>query len=690
MRQISTLTALTVILSVAVVAPAAEPPARDHDITVEDYFTIANILEVAVSPDGRTAAYIENRWEPPAEKRNADLWTVDLASRESLRLTFDQASESSPEWSPDGRWIYYLAGYNRGDADAAPWDGSTQVWRISTEGGQPQAMTRIADGVHQFELARDGRALYYTSGSEQTDDEWRDLRERFDSLEYGHGVTTFTELRKLDLTSWRTTELVAADRVIQDFDVAGDGRVAMITTPDEELIHNEGWSRVDVWDPASGEVTVVTPDGWRAAHPSPYGWINEVRWSEDGDLLAFSISFDGYPTLLYAAGRGQNDYRLVELPRPEGVHVTGGSLAWRPGRRDLCFIGDHKARGRVYSVTGVSAGGATATAVITPGDVTVDGFDFAGPGTGPVIITSTLTDPPDLYRVEDDGRLARITRVNPQVDAWKLPSIEIVQWTSADGTTVEGILELPPGRDPSDGPLPLVVELHGGPTSDTKYRFRYWIYGRTLMAANGYALLSPNYRGSTGYGDRFLVELIGRENDIDVQDILSGVDAMIDRGVADPDRLAVMGWSNGGFLTNCLITSTRRFRAASSGAGVIDQVLQWGIEDTPGHVINFMSGKLPWADAQKYREGSPLYALGEVQTPTLIHVGGDDPRVPVAHSQTLYRALKHYLNVPTELVIYPGEGHGLSTYEHRKAKMEWDLAWFERYLMGGEPDLPAP
>ena len=145
------------------------------------------------------------------------------------------------------------------------------------------------------------------------------------------------------------------------------------------------------------------------------------------------------------------------------------------------------------------------------------------------------------------------------------------------------------------------------------------------MPANGYALLSPNYRGSTGYGDDFLVELIGRENDIDVKDILAGVDAMIERGIADPDRLAVMGWSNGGFLTNCLITSDPRFKAASSGAGVIDQVIQWGVEDTPGHVINFMVGRLPWADPDEYRAGSPLYRLGGVTTPTLIHVGGQRP-----------------------------------------------------------------
>ena len=212
---------------------------------------------------------------------------------------------------------------------------------------------------------------------------------------------------------------------------------------------------------------------------------------------------------------------------------------------------------------------------------------------------------------------------------------------------------------------------------------RFWIYGRTLLPAKGYALLSPNYRGSTGYGDQFMTQLVGRENDIEVKDILAGVDSLIDRGIADPERLGVMGWSNGGFLTNALIAETDRFKAASSGAGVLDQVLQWAVEDTPGHVINFMSAALPWQNPEHYLEGSPLYGLASVTTPTLIHVGGSDPRVPPAHSRGLYRALKIYLDVPAELVVYPGAHHGLATYTHRKAKMAWDLAWFEKYLGAG-------
>jgi dipeptidyl aminopeptidase/acylaminoacyl peptidase len=246
---------------------------------------------------------------------------------------------------------------------------------------------------------------------------------------------------------------------------------------------------------------------------------------------------------------------------------------------------------------------------------------------------------------------------------------------------VEGLLELPPGYA-SDKPLPTIVNLHGGPTGCdlAPLQLPLMIHGRGLLAARGYAVLYVNYRGSTGYGDRFLTDLIGHENAIEVEDILKGVDHLIEKKIADKDRLGVMGWSNGGYLTNCLITGTDRFAAASSGAGVFDTTIQWGEEDTPGHVINYMKG-LPWEVAAEYQRTSPLYRLkNSFRTATLIHVGEKDARVPATHSRALYRALRHYVGAPSELVLYPDASHTITTYEHRIAKMKWDHAWFDKYL----------
>ena len=682
------LRSLVAWLLLAVVGVAAEP-VRDHAIDVDDYFTLGTILQVAVSPDGTRIAYVEQRWEGDAETRNADLWVVDVATKTRRRLTFDRAEESNPQWTPDGRFVCFTANVRRPGDDAPPHDGKTQVWRIASDGTALQALTREKAGIGRYELSADGRALWYTVVSEGTDEEWKDLRTRYKDLDYGHGVTKFTQVWRLDLESWRAEKLVDERRVISAMRVSPDGsKIAMVTTPDDELLHLEGWSRVDVWDAATRQVETVTPEGWRQDHGSPFGWIDGPAWSSDG-ALAFAVEFDGHPCRIYACEWNGAAHRTWELRRPEGVSVMGASLAWRGKTRELCFLGEARARARVHSIAEVRGGGQGADRVLTPGDHAVSAFHAPASGTPLGVVDSTVTDPPDVYLAREAGGLERITKVNPQVDSWKLPKISLVQWKAPDGREVEGILELPPDAEPGK-PLPMVVEIHGGPTASSLLHLQYWIYGRVLLPAKGYAVLSPNYRGSTGYGDAFLEELLGRENDVEVADILAGVDACVERGIADPDRLGVMGWSNGGYLTNCLVARTGRFKAASSGAGVVDQVIQWGTEDTPGHVVNFMGGRLPWAEPEAYRAASPMYALDRVTTPTLLHVGELDARVPAAHARAMYRALETYLGVPTELVVYPGAGHGLVKQKHRRAKMEWDLAWFEKYLGGTTAPEPAP
>ncbi len=681
MKYVSTALLLSLLVVATPIAVAGDSPQRSHGITPDDYFTLAAITEVALSPDGTMATFIEQRWEPPEPTRNSDLWVVEVANGTARRLTFDRAQEAAPRWSADGKVIYYTADATRPGDDTPPFDGTTQVWRMAPGGGEPHPVTRVAGGIGRFDLAGDGSALFFSTATTLVDGPFQELRRLFPDVEYGHGVTPFDAVNRLDLTTWRVTEVVPATRVIRALAVAPEtGLVAMVTTPDDEQIHAEGWSEVFVFDPKTGSAVNLTPESWRHTHPSPYGWVNDVSWSADGRALAYSVDFDGYPTLIYAAEWDNGDPSLSLVDRPPGISFKEGVLAWRGAGRDLAVIGHEKARSRLYVLDGIRNGRAEHLTTFTPGDTAVTAFDFDAAGRTAAVITATTTDPPDIYLVGPPRTQRRLTHANPQVDSWLLPQIEIVSWTSGDGTAVEGILELPPGYRPSDGPLPMIVEIHGGPTSATRLELQYWIYGRTLMAANGYALLSPNYRGSIGYGEDFLTDLIGHENDLDVEDILTGVDAMIERGVADPDRLGVMGWSNGGFLTNCLITRTDRFRAASSGAGVLDQNIQWATQDTPGHNINFMDGALPWQKPEAYRKASPLFGLGEAATPTLIHVGGDDPRVPPAHSRALYRALRQYLGVPTELVVYPGEKHSLSTSLHRKAKMEWDLAWFDFYL----------
>lgn len=685
---------LTCVLSLlallcGALALAADIPVRDHDIVPEDYFDIGTIYSCATSPGGQYTAYVESRWGEGKEGRQNDLWVVELKTRERLRLTFDGFGAGHLLWDPDGAWIYFTGSNERPGAEKPPYDGSRQVWRVGPSGGEPFPLTRVDDGVGQYDLARDGRSLYYTTGEEVYEENWKELRKEYSDLEYGHGVTELNAVWRLDLVGWRTEQVLPAERVIHEIALSPDlEKLALITTADDETIFKEGWSRVDVLDLASGEVARLTSQEWRQDHPSPFGWLEELAWSDDSRVLAFSISFDGYSPQVHVADweTGTGTVRRISLPTT--VTFDGG-LKWRGHSRTLCYRGERMAGIRVHAITDLEKGGQGKEKVLTPGDVVVNDYAFDARGKQLVAVFETTTHLGDVFVVDKKGRYVRITNVNPQVDRWKLPQIHHISWTGGDGDTVYGILELPPDYEPTDGPLPLIVELHGGPTSSTKNRLRLWIYGRALMASEGYALFSPNYHGSTGYGNAFLEALIGRENEIEVTDILTGMDAVIARGFGDPQRIGVMGWSNGGYLTNCLLTAApERFKAASSGAGVLDMVLQWGTEDTPGHVINYMQG-LPWEKLDAYIEGSPLYNLDQVTTPTLIHVGGADPRVPPAHSRALYRALYHYLDVPVELVVYPGEPHGLTTHENRLAKMKWDLAWFDKYLLengGQDPD----
>ena len=713
--------ALRVVCAVAtacLVIPAAVAQERTHDITPEDYFTIANVIAVAPSPNGGNVAYVEMRWQPPENRRNLDLWVVNTAGKRR-RLTFDFAADTGPQWSNDSRWIYFASARKTHAAGKSPHNGKRQVWRIRPDGSGLVQVTRVNKGVGRWQLAGDGASIYYEVRKERWDKgTFGKLRKQHKQLKYGHGNDKFSELFQIDLSGWRTKKLVAPGRVAREWRVSPDGqRIAMLTTPDSQLVSNEGWSRVDIFDTKSRKTSTLKDDLWRKGVASPYGWILGLAWSTDSSKLAFRVDWDGYPGETYVAEFGgvagsnaEKHPSTMMLPRPkrDGMRVTwvGGHMQWRPGTSDLCLNATFKAIDRVHCVTAIGGGKSGPDETLTENSKgSVGTFAFARDDKLFVFTQSTLTHPPDIFaagkRVGTSSKspFKRLTVVNPQVDRWKLPTIRDVWWKSKDGTLVHGILELPPGHVFAQGStgkdksgnnkqkqkrLPLVVEIHGGPTSAVRKRLRFWIYGRTLFAAKGWALLSPNYRGSTGFGDKFMVDLIGHKNDLDVDDILAGVDKLVADGIVDDKKMAVMGWSNGGYLTNCVIARTTRFKAASSGAGVFDSAMQWMIEDTPGHVVNFNQG-LPWMAGKAMMKSSPLYNAHKIKTPTLIHVGEKDARVPVQHSRALFRSLYRYLKVPAELVVYPGEPHGLGKHKHRKAKMLWDIAWFEHYVLGKKP-----
>lgn len=672
MRPLSTLCLFILLVSGGIQSPLAAQE-RTHDITPEDYATVNTITEIALSPDGKQVAYCLATWDKKADNRRTDLWVVNTDGKGKPRqLTSDRANDRHPKWSADGSAIYVLA--NRSEK------AKSQVWKVPLD-GKPTAVTELKDGVTGFDYASKADEVFYTVDAIAIDeDDFTALRKKFPNPEYGSGKRTVSELYRVGKNG-KPEKLIADKRYIREFDVTEDGkRIAMVTAIDDTVLKSEGESRVDVWE--GGKIATPPTDVYRAKAASPHAWLEHLTWNPDGTRFAFNAVFDAYPTEIIIGELKDSKWTTSRMPRPAGFHVHGyGSAIRWLNPATLVYTAEREATHRLHGYD-AAAGTSPDDWDNQPGQV-VYAFDAAPDAATAAVVCSQPGRMAELFAWHRGGRPEVIVDPNPHTKNWKLPKVQHVTWKAPDGTTVGGPLELPHEWKKGDKPLPLVVAIHGGPTTSSPNDLRFDPHnGRLYFAAKGYAVLCPNYRGSTGYGDKFVTDLIGNENDIEVKDILAGIQHLIKEGIADPDRIAVMGWSNGGYLTNCLITlkdPPLKIRAASSGAGILDTVAEWGFNDEPAYPKVFKQGH-PWQTPEVYKKTSPTYGLGYVKTPTLIHVGGNDVRCPPGHSRMLHRALKEYLNVPTELVVYPGEPHGLGKLSNRIAKMEWDLAWFEKYM----------
>ncbi|MFO0798807.1 MAG: S9 family peptidase [Gemmataceae bacterium] len=670
-------TAFLVLL--AVVPPAAAQP---RPVTPADYASVVTANEVAVSPDGTQVAYTVATWDEKADNRRTDLWVTTTDGKGTpRRLTSDRASDRHPKWAADGSAVYVLRNVKAKDSKEPPHDGTSQVWRVGVQGkAAPAAITKVSGGVTGYDYAAAAGYVFYTADDEVTDpDDFLKLRERYPRIEYGHGKRKVSVVYRLPANDGDAITIHAGKRYIREFAVSADGkRVAMITAPDDTVIRWEGDSRVDVWE--AGKVT-VTDQGWKKSAASPWPWLEGLAWNPAGDRLAYCTIFDAHPAELIACHLADGAWKSQRVPRRDNYQLRGYGTPLRWWQDTLYFVTDHQGFNDLQSWNPHNPDRFTQNHEMAGRDGVIYAFDLTAAGGHPVAVRGNHAG---LAEVVGPTRRP-LTDLNPQAKGWQLPSVEHVTWKAPDGTKVGGALELPAGYKKGASKLPLVVAIHGGPTTSSTAALQFDPHnGRLYFAAAGYAVLAPNYRGSTGYGDTFTTDLVGRENDLDVKDILAGIKHLIDAGIADPDRIAVMGWSNGGYLTNCLISladSPVRIRAASSGAGILDTVAEWGFNDEPAYPRVFKKG-LPWEVPDNYRRTSPTYQLGNVKTPTLIHVGEKDDRCPPGHSRMLYRALRENLSVPTQLCVYPGEPHGLGKLSHRRAKMEWDLAWFDRYLKG--------
>jgi len=685
-------------------------------ITLDEFLNTTDIAGARISPDGTAAVIgIETPdWKANTFRHALLLWTAEGG----LRPLTQAGSDEDAEWSPDGKWIAFqsdrpIVGQGGSDGEDGPASkdgddgpGTSRVWLIPVSGGEAQPLYKEKLDMHTFAWSPDGRTIYLSATIPLTHDEedakkedWKDVirwreQERGDMLlalpvadslartaavppphEAEQGEAAKGEAAKqadavVTLPMGAQT-IAKSSRLIAEIVPSPDGkRLAFLTDSISHRLENPSDTEVFVVAATGGEARQITHNQALEAG---------LKWSADGQRL--------YLVVRAAGGSLEGKYtdvqgRLYRMnPEDEkierlGADFTGSfeDFALLPSG-ELIAIGLKATEQQLYLVDG---------AKITklpgmPGSYA--GISAPRSGNGLLVKFSTINHPAQIYLAADShhpDRANPLTELNPvfadraQVD-WKPYS-----WKAPDGASVEGVLIFPPGQKDAKH-LRMLTLIHGGPADADGNRFGAdWYDWATLAASEGWLVFRPNYRGSSGYGDDFMLQIAPHLVSKPGEDILAGVDALVKDGYADPDKLAIGGYSYGGYMTNWLITATTRFKAAVTGAGAVEHAANWGNDDVTWDDAWYLSG-MPWETPEIYQSEAALFRMNKVKTPTHIVQGNSDVRVSYLEGVTLERALQQ-LGVPHSFLVFPGEGHGLSKNPwHGYIKVREELLWLDKY-----------
>ena len=713
------------VVSVAGLAVAASASAQTkRPMTFLDVQQMNQTGGVALSPDGRSALYTLSVPDWKEAKRFTDIWVVSatqgVGSARQLTFTKDK-NEITPRWSRDGSFF----GFSSNRDAIAPATGN-QLYAMRPDGGEARRITDAKDGVGAFAFTKDGRWLIYSAGKTDEQQVWAlsvaDLAAAPVQLtKHATPVTWWQESpdsRSLYFIAPDSVDKDNKDRVEKKFDV----KVRNEDSPLRHLWAMDLESRAEKRLTGGTDYTVggveVSPDGRRigfsgtpndryrrtVTETSDYAdlylldmaSVKVERLTTNAEIGESGLSFS--PDSKWIAFSAANEFVYSRDTRVylREVTATGGpwrklgdgfdgsaSVEWwsRDGKT-IYFTEGIKATGQVMAldvarntVTQVSKERGTIAATRDE-DTGLFLVNYADPATP----TSQY-----LVRAEADlankGAWTRLTNPNPQVAGFSLGDAEEITWKSKDGQLVGGVLLKPAGFSPGRR-YPLIVQIHGGPAGADQLGFNGG-YGSQIYAGAGYAVLMPNYRGSTNYGERHRMETagVGKYFDRGFDDIMTGVDYLIAQGIAHPDSLGAMGWSAGGHYSNWILTHTTRFKAISSGAGTMNWISMYAESDIQRNRQWYMGGDLPYDNFDAYWKVSPLKYIKNAKTPTLIHVVDGDPRVPRPQSEELHMALKK-LGVPTEFFVYPGDTHGITAPRNQLVKSHAEFQWFEKWIRG--------
>ena len=691
--RLGRVSALLLCLALASTARAADKPS----LTLDDFFNSVEITSVSLAPDAKSVVIATSRPDWKHNRFQTDLWLY--RDGKGLAPLTQSGHDSKPQWSPDGRWIAFLSDRDAGPPDPEDLDPEDpgldeiklpyQVWAIAIDGGEAFPVTRGKEEVHAFAWSADSRLIYFGTRTPWTHEQEEAYRKQWKDAvrfrESERGDTLFSadvagclrqsaarpsEPRTLAATSWRVDELAASP----------DGHHLVFSTdsPSERQESLDAYN-LELVDLLSGAVHLLS-------HTQAI--YEDIAWSPDSQRVLFSYlngSVDG----AYQDGQPRiYSVAIADTSAPAGApHEAYARWAAKfegaPSDFGVLPDGTLFVAGRVGTeVQPYSERSSSSELERRPGwPGTYETLATATRSDRVAFVYSSLEQPTEVYLAESLDRLEQarpITAFNQTLAGRALPEGRPYRWKADDGVAVEGMLIYPPGKLGAKH-LPVFTLIHGGPEDADGNHFEAdWYQWSAMAATRGWLVFEPNYRGSIGYGDRFALGVIPHIVSRPGKDILEGVDQLVHDGIADPAHLTVGGYSYGGYLTNWLITQTTRFKAAVSGAGAVEHVANWGNDDTAQDDAYFLGG-LPWEAEKNYESEAAIWQFDKVTTPTHVVAGSDDVRVYVGEDYLLERAL-HARDVPTSLLLFPGEGHDLDKNPwHGRIKVREELKWLDKY-----------